>query len=102
MVGRRVGILVLIHRFLSDILRRCWKAAKFWLLGHVVGLLVIHALVIPSISATHCASIASTPWILPGIISVGHVRVRGLHKLLLILTLMVLLLRISIIFVSIR
>lgn len=102
MVGRWIGILGLIHRFLGYILRCCWKVAKFCLLAHVDGLLVIHALVIPSISATHCASIASTPWILPGNISVGCVRVRGLHKLLLILTLMILLLRISIIFVSIR
>ena len=101
MVSRLVGILVLVHRFLGYILRCCWKAAKFWLLANVDGLLVIHALVIPSVSAAHRTAIASASRILPGSISAGCVRVRGLHEVLLILTLMILLLRISIIFVSI-
>ena len=101
MVSRLVGILVLIHRFLGYILRCCWKATKFLLLANVGDLLVIHALVIPSVSAAHRTAIASASRILPGSISAGCVRVRGLHEVLLILTLMILLLRISIIFVSI-
>ena len=102
MVSRCVGILVLIHRFLGYILRCRWKAAKFWLLANVDGLLIVHALVVPSVSATYSASIASATRILPGTISAGCVCVRGLHEVLLILTLMILLLRISIILVSIR
>lgn len=101
-VGRWVGILVLIHRFLGYILRCCWKATKFLLLSNIDGLLIVHALVIPSVSAANSASIASTTRILPGTISAGCVGIRGLYEVLLILTLMILLLRISIIFVSIR